>query len=201
MCKRCKHETVAAPGLLQPLHIPNQAWKSVSMDFIKGLPKSEGKTCIFVVVDRFTKFAHFLGLSHPYITQEVAHIFLDQVVKLHGVPQTIISGRNKIFTSLLWQTLWKSLGGKLNLSTAYHPQSNGQTERVNQCFETYLRCLCLVHPGGWHKWLVVAQWWYNSSHHSATKQSPFEALFGYKPPLLLALSGFPNVATIEAHLQ
>ena len=90
------------------------------MDLIEGLPKLEGKDNILVVVDRFTNFAHFIELTHPYTAQEVARIFLDQVVKLHGTPQFIVSDRDKIFTSLLWQELMKALGTKLNMSTAYH---------------------------------------------------------------------------------
>ena len=86
VCKRCKIELIPYPGLLQPLPIPEQAWSSVSMDFIDGLPRSVGKDNVLVVVDRFTKFAQFIGLSHPYIAQEVARVFLDRVVKLHGIP-------------------------------------------------------------------------------------------------------------------
>lgn len=93
-CKRCKSKTVAYPGLLQPLPIPEQAWLNVSMDFVEGLSKSEGKDSILVVVDRLTKFAHFIGLTHPYTAQEVARVFLDRVVKLHGTPKTIISDRD-----------------------------------------------------------------------------------------------------------
>lgn len=171
------------------------------MDFVEGLPRSEGKDCILVVVDRFTKFAHFLSLSHPYTTQEVAKVFLDQVVKIHGVPRTIISDRDKVFTSLMWQSLLKSLGSKLSMSSACHPQTDGQIERVNQCLENYLRCLCFHHPMSWHKWLSLAQWWCNSSHHTAIRMSPFEALFGYKPPLLPAIQEITNVAAIEEHLQ
>jgi len=93
---------MAAPGLLQPLALPVQTWISISMDFVEGLPKSEGKNCILVVVDWFTKFAHFLSLSHPFTAQEVARTFLDNVVKQHGIPQSIILDRDKVFTSLLW---------------------------------------------------------------------------------------------------
>lgn len=99
--QRCKSETVAYPSLLQPLPILNQAWEILSMDFIEGLPKSEGRGNTLVVVDRLTKFAHFIGLTHPFTTQDVARVFLDQVVKIHGVPKTIISNRDKIFTNLL----------------------------------------------------------------------------------------------------
>ena len=127
------------------------------MDFIEGLPKSEGKDNIMVVVDRFTKFAHFIGLTHPYMAQDVARIFLDRVIKVHRVPKTIICDRDKIFTNLIWQELMKSLGTKLNLSIAYHPQSDNQIERVNQSLETYLRCVFLLKPKEWYRWLFLAQ--------------------------------------------
>ena len=129
--KRCKFETMAYPRLLQPLPISNQTWTSVSEDFVEGLPKEEGKDNILVVVDRLTMFAHFIGLTHPYIAQEVGRAFLDQVVKLHGTPQSIILAHGRIFPSLMWQELMKALGTKLNMSIAYHPQSDGQTKRVN----------------------------------------------------------------------
>ena len=121
VCKQCKSEIVAYPGLLQPLPIPDQAWESISMDFIKGLLKSKGRDSILVVVDRLTKFAYFIGLTHRFTAQDVARLFLDQVVKVHGVPKTIISDRDKVFSSLLRQELMKALGTRLNMSTAYHP--------------------------------------------------------------------------------
>lgn len=156
-CKKCKSEIVVYPGLLQPLPILDQAWSSVLMDFVEGLPRSEGKDSILVVVDRLTKFAHFIGLTHPYTAQEVARAFLDRVVKLHGTPKTVISDRDRIFTSIMWQELMRSIGTKLCMSTAYHPQTDGQTESVNQSLETYLRCICLMQPKEWHKWLALAQ--------------------------------------------
>jgi len=118
---------MVTPGLLQPLEIPGQAWESLSMDFVEGLPKSEGKNCIIVVVDRLTKFAHFIGLSHLYTTQEVVRVFLDLVIKLHMVPKTIIFNHDKVFTSLFWQALWKNMVTKLSMSSAYYPQMDGQT--------------------------------------------------------------------------
>ena len=164
-CERCKHESVARPGLLQPLGVPDQDWANITMDFVEGLPRLEGKNYVLVVVDRLTKYNHFLSLSHPFTTQEVARLFLDNVVKLHGVPQTIISDRDKVFTCLFWQELLKSLGSKLHMFIAYHPETNGQSERVNQCLETYLKCFYFMQPKGWHKWLSLTQWWYNFSHH------------------------------------
>jgi transposase InsO family protein len=108
------------------------------MDFIEGLPLSDHANTILVVVDRLTKYAHFLTLKHPYTAATVAKLFLDQIVRLHGVPITIISDRDKVFTSHFWKELLKALGTQLHYSTAYHPQTDGQSERVNQCLEQYL---------------------------------------------------------------
>lgn len=110
------------------------------MDFIEGLPKSKGKIIIWVVVDKLTKYSHFMSLSHPYTGTDIAKVFMDQVYKLHGLPEDIISDRNLIFTSKVWQELFSMLGVTLNTSTAYHLQIDGQTEVVNRCLETYLRC-------------------------------------------------------------
>lgn len=139
VCQQAKSERIHPAGLLQPLPIPQGAWQDITMDFIEKLPKSEGYDTILVVVDRFSKYAHFMALKHPFSAQQVAQILLDQVVKLHVLPKTIVSGRDKFFSSSFWAHLLKLLGTKLNLSTAYYPQMDGQSERVNQCVEMYLR--------------------------------------------------------------
>lgn len=125
ICSRCKHENIHPPELLQPLPIPDQAWTNISMHFMEGLLKSEGRDCVPVVVDRLMKYAHFLSLSRPFTAQEVARVFLDQVGKLHGLPQVIVSDRDKVFTSLLWKELMKSLGTQLHMSSSYHLETNG----------------------------------------------------------------------------
>lgn len=155
------------------------------MDFITGLPNSHGKDAILVIVDRMSKYAHFIALSHPYTAVSVAQLFLDQFYRLHGLPKSIISDRDPIFLSQFWRELFKLQGVKLNYSTAYHPQSDGQAEVVNRCLEQYLRCMTGERPKEWVKWLPLAEWWYNSSYHSSIRISPFEAVYGKAPPVHL----------------
>jgi hypothetical protein len=160
------------------------------MDFIEGLPISEGANVILVIVDRLTKYSHFIPLHHPYTAATVAKAFVDTVVKLHGVPVTIISDRDKIFTSAFWRELFKAVGTQLHYSTAYHPQTDGQSERVNQCLEQYLRCVVQDNPKHWRRWLAMAEFWYNTSYHSAIDSTPFKALYQVEPNF----GAMPNIA-------
>jgi hypothetical protein len=146
ICQQAKGEHVKSPGLLQPLPIPPKARHTISMDFIEKLPSSQGYDTILVVVDKFSKYAHFMALKHPFSALSVAQLFINNVYKLHGMPTAIISDRDKVFTSKLWQQLFKLANTTLNLSSAHHPQTDGQTERVNQCVETYLRCFLHTNP-------------------------------------------------------
>jgi transposase InsO family protein len=180
-CQQAKTDRAAYPGLLAPLPIPDGAWQVVTLDFIEGLPRSSGYNCILVVVDKFSKYAHFLPLSHPFTALQVAITYLDNVFKLHGLPFAMVSDRDKVFTSNIWQELFKLLGTDLRMSTAYHPQTDGQTERVNQCLETYLRCFVHACPTKWSKWLSMAEYWYNTSFHSSLGRSPFVVLYGHEP--------------------
>lgn len=191
ICQHAKHEHTKPPGLLQPLPIPTEPWQDLTMDFIEGLPCSEGYKVIMVVVDRFTKYAHFVPLSHPFTAATVARAFWDNIIKLHGVPMSIVSDRDKIFTSNMWRALLDAAGTKLSFSTAYHPQTDGQSERVNQCLEMYLRCAVHDNPKHWRKWLPTAEFWYNTSYHSSLNTSPFQALYGKEANL----GGLPAIAT------
>ena len=181
VCQQAKTEHVKLPGLLQPLSVPEQAWHTVSLDFIEGLPKSNRCDVILVVVDKFTKYAHFLPLAHPYTALQVAQLYFNNIYKLHGLPSAIISDRDKVFTSNLWQQLFALTDTQLLMSSSYHPQTDGQTERVNQCLEAFLRCTVHSCPKEWHKWLPVAEFWYNTTYHTALGTTPFEVLYGHAP--------------------
>jgi hypothetical protein len=144
ICHQAKHEHTHSAGLLQSLPIPQGAWQEITMDFIEGLPLSEGYNTILVVVDRYTKYAHFLPLKHPFTAQHVAKLVLQNVVKLHGCPKSIVTDRDMIFLSTFWKKLFLLMDTKLLKSSSYQPQTDGQSERVNQCLEMYLRCLCMI---------------------------------------------------------
>jgi hypothetical protein len=153
----------------------------IFIDFVEGLPQSGTGNAILVVIDKFSKYEYFIPLRHPYNEQSVDKSFLDNIYKLHGFPQAIVSDRDKIFTSNLWQSLFKYAKVELRLSTAYHPQSDGQTERLNQCLETYLRYFVSTCPSKWSQWLSLAEFWYNSSFHSALGKTPFIVMYGREP--------------------
>lgn len=196
VCQQSKHEHTRPAGKLQPLPVPAGPWQDISMDFIDGLPKSDGYDSIMVVVDRLTKFAHFVPLKHPYSATQIASALWDNVIKLHGIPLTIVSDRDRIFTSSIWKELLSTAGTRLLYSTAYHPQTDGQTERVNQCLEMYLRSAVHDSPRKWRRWLPAAEFWYNASFHSSLTSSPFKALYGHEPNLGLMLQ-WGNCGTQE----
>jgi len=125
--QQAKGEHVKLPGLLQPLPIPTRAWTIVNMYFVEGLPKSDGADVILVVIDKLTKYGHFLPLSHPYTAMQVAKLYFNNVYQLYGLPQAIISDRDKIFTGNLWQELFSLSDTQLLMSSSYHTQTDGQT--------------------------------------------------------------------------
>jgi transposase InsO family protein len=185
VCQRNKTPTTRPAGLLQPLDVPSQVWADISMDFIEGLPKVHGKSVVLTVVDRFSKYAHFIALSHPYTAASVARAFFEGIVRLHGFPSSIVSDRDPVFTSNLWRDLFKCAGVKQRLSTAFHPQTDGQSEVVNKVIAMYLRCATGDRPRSWVDWLSWAEYCYNTSYHSALRATPFEVVYGRPPPPLL----------------
>jgi len=184
-CQRNKTETQRPAGLLQPLEVPSQVWADISMDFIEGLPKVGGKSVILTVVDRFSKYAHFIALGHPYTAASVARAFFDGVVRLHGFPASIVSDRDPVFTGHVWRDLFRLAGVKLRFSTAFHPQTDGQSEVVNKVIAMYLRCVTGDRPRAWVDWLAWAEYCYNTSYHTALHATPFEMVYGRPPPRLL----------------
>lgn len=185
VCQRHKYDTTIPAGLMQPLPIPQQIWEDVTMDFIEGLPKSKGMDTILVVVDRLSKYSHFIALSHPFSAPTVASKFMTEVVRLHGVPRNVVSDRDKVFMSLFWSELFKLMGTELRRSSAYHPQSDGQSEVVNRCVETYLRCFSADKPTKWSSWLAWTEFNYNSMFHTAAEMTPFRVVYGRDPPPLI----------------
>ncbi|KAK9058002.1 hypothetical protein SSX86_022842 [Deinandra increscens subsp. villosa] len=183
VCQRAKYENVAMPGFLQPLPVPSHIFSDISMDFVGGMPKFKNRGTIFVMVDILTKYAHFMSLSHPYLAAQGAQLFLDNIFKLHGWPDTIISDMDLIFISSFWKELIRLQGVSLALSTAYHPQTDGQTEVMNMCLELYLRCMSKYNPSKWENWLSLVAWWYNTSFHTSIHMTPFQALDGFPHPL------------------
>nr|CAB3502861.1 unnamed protein product [Digitaria exilis] len=178
-CQRVKARHLKVAGTLQPLPIPSWKWEDISMDFIVGLPRTpQGHDSIWVIVDRLTKTAHFIPVNATYTAKKYAEIYLERIVCLHGVPKTIISDRGALFVARFWEQLQMSLGTKLIRSSAYHPQTDGQTERVNQILEDMLRA-CVIHYGkNWEKCLSLAEFSYNNSYQASLKMAPFEALYG-----------------------
>jgi hypothetical protein len=156
------------------------------MEFIIGLPKSGNKSVIMMVVDCLSKYAHFCALQHPFTSSMMAQIFMVQVFKLHGMLHSIVSDHDPTFTSNFWQELFKLQGTQLHLRTSYHPQTDGQMEVVNKCLENFLRCFASEKKNQWDQWLPLPEWWYNTSYHTTTRMTPFEEVYGHKPPLVLS---------------
>jgi hypothetical protein len=197
-----KVETIKTPGLLQPLAIQSQCWEEVSMDFITGLLKFEGKSVIMVIVDRLTKYSHFCALSHPFKSSTVSTAFMETVQKIHGNLKIIVSDRDPIFTRHFWTKLFSCLGTQLAHSSSYHPQYDGKTKIVNKFIQGYLPFFVSDKQTQWFKWLHLAEWWYNTSFHTAKKMTPFMALYGYYPPSITStLKEKSKVQAVEYHIN
>ncbi|KAK2981476.1 hypothetical protein RJ640_021917 [Escallonia rubra] len=185
-CLTCQHDKVERKkkaGLLQLLSIANRPWESVSLDFITGLLKVEDLGTILVVVDRFSKYASFITTPKYCSAEDTTQLFFKYVVKYWGMPQDIVSDRNSCFTGNFWTELFKLFGSQLSMSSSYHPESDGQTERFNSMLEEYLRHFVSATQKNWVKLLGVAQLCFNSRKSSSTGKSAFEIVNGQQPLL------------------
>ena len=180
VCQQIKAEHQVPGGLLQSLPIPEWKWDSVSMDLITGLPVARGRSnnVIWVIMDRLTKVAHLLVIRDTDKTETLAELYIDQIVRLHGVPGNTISDRDPRFTAAFWRALQGALGRKLHISTAFHLETDGQTERTIRTLEDMLRLCILDWAGTWENYLPLVEFSYNNSYHASIAMSPYEELYG-----------------------
>jgi hypothetical protein len=215
-CNRSKTGRHQPYGELQPIPVPEKAWETVAMDFITKLPKSKEPLTgtlydsILVITDKLTKYAYFLPYKEESTAEDIAYTFIRVVISQHGVPKQLISDRDKLFTSKFWKALMKALGLNHTLSTAYHPQTDGQTERLNQTLEAYLRSYINYQQDNWVELLATAQMSYNNSPLESTGVSPCFANYGIEQPLAIyqGLSTNPaanhkaeNMVTIQNEMR
>ena len=207
LCQEFKSQNKSPAGLLQPLPIPTKRWESVSMDIVTGLPETaEGYSGCVVFVDRLSKMAHFAAVSSRVDSEQLAQIFINNVFRLHGMPQSIVSDRDPRFMSRFWRAVFDTLESKLLYSSAYHPQTDGQTERMNRTLEQMLRIYTYREPAEWEKRLGAVEFAYNNATQASTRYSPFFLMYGEHPHLPLALSDHKaefdiNVESAQSFMQ
>ncbi|KAH9801818.1 Endonuclease [Citrus sinensis] len=179
--RQIKVEHQRPAGCSQPLPIPEWKWEHITMDFVAGLPCTQkGHDSVWVVVDRLTKSAHFLPFKTTYSMDKLGSIYVVEIVRLHGVPMSIVSDRDSHFTSKFWTSLQNALGTKLNFSTTFHPQTDGQSERTIQTLEDMLRTCVMEFKGNWDNYLPLMEFAYNNSYQASIEMAPYEALYGRK---------------------
>ncbi len=188
-CARSKAPRHRPFGLLRPLPIPSRPWGSIAMDFITDLPTIRAKNSILVMVDWLTKMTHFTPCSKSITTKERVQLILDRIVWLRGLPEEIVSNRGPQFASKFWRRLFELLGVDIQLSSAFHPETDGQIERTNQTLEQYLRCTMKYQQDDWLALLSQAEFVYNNTMHASTGISPFFANYGFHPRFSLEIPG------------
>ena len=202
-CATCQ-ETKKLPKTtvpLQPNEIPANVWQITTMDFIVDLPLSQGFDSLLVVVDRFSKATIIIPCHKTITAEQTADLYLEHVWKRTGLPQKIISDRGPQFAAKVIQELWKHLGVKSALSTAYHPQTDGETERVNQELEQYLRIFCNFQQDNWSQLIPFMEFAHNARPHHATRKPPFEIWYGFTPTFIPPLSFATKFPAVEERLR
>jgi hypothetical protein len=201
-CQRHKSEHLHPAGLLLPQPVPQGVWTDVALDFIEALSRVRGKSAILTVVDRFSKYYHFIPLAHPYSAESVAQAFFAEIVRLHGVPQYMVSDRDAVFTSTFWRELMWLMGTKLHITLAFHPQSDGQSESANRIIVMYLRCLTDYQPRQWLQWLPWAEYVFNTAYQSSLRDTPFKVVYGRDPPSIRSYEpGETRVAAVARTME
>ena len=180
-CWQVKAEHQKPAGKIQLLPILVWKWEKITMDFVTCLPRTQKQhDAIWVIVDRLMKFAHFLPVNVEDSLEKLAQLYVDEIVRLHGVPVSIVSDRDPRFTSRFCPSLQTALGTHLHLSTAFHPQMDGQSERTIQTLEDILRACVMEFKESWDTYLALMEFAYNNSYQSSIEMAPFEALYGRK---------------------
>ncbi len=201
VCARGKTSNRPPEGLLQPLSVPSRPWSHIALDFFTALPPSLGNTVVLTVLDRFSKTAHFIPLPKLPSAKETAATVVNHVFRIHGLPTDVVSDRGPQFVSRFWREFCQLLGATVSLSTGFHPQTNGQTERANQDLERVLRCLVTQNPTSWCQQLSWVEYAHNSLPVSSTGLSPFECSLGYQPPLFPSMESEVAVPSAHAFVQ
>ena len=179
VCQQVKAEHQKPAGLHQSIEVPEWKWERITMDFVTGLPRTpKGFDAIWVIVDRLTKSAHFLPVKTTYGFAQYAQLYINEIIRLHGVPISIISDRGPQFTAKFWRAFQVAMGTRLDLSTAFHPQTDGQSERIIQILEDMLRACVMDYSGSWDRHLPLVEFAYNNSYQTSIQMAPFEALYG-----------------------
>lgn len=204
-CQRNKASNQKPAGLLQSLSIPQQPWESISLDFVTQLPETaRGNTQIVVYVDRLTKQCHLSPLPTNATAVTVAQDFITNIFRLHGLPLTIVSDRDAKFTSHMWQDIMRLLGTKICMSTAFHPQTDGQTERMNRVMEDMMRHLAESQPLEWDHNLPLIEFAINNAYSASVQSTPFRLNHGHDPltPLgIMADTNNPQAHHITSNIR
>jgi hypothetical protein len=180
-CQKVKAKHRNPTGLLQPLPIPKKKWEVITMDFIIGLPRTNKKhDLIMVVVDKLAKVAHFVPAKTMHTTVNIGEIFMKGIARLHGIPRKIVSKRDTKFTSNFWRGFLKVFFTNINFKTTYHPQIDGKIERVNRIIEDMMRMYVMNKPSKWEDYLHLVEFAYNNGYQASLRMIPFEALYGRK---------------------
>ncbi|KAI2646142.1 Transposon Tf2-9 polyprotein [Labeo rohita] len=201
VCAQNKSSNSPSAGLLMPLPVPSRPWSHIALDFVVGLPPSSGNTVILTVVDRFSKAVHFIPLTKLPSAKETARVVVDHVFRIHGLPEDVVSDRGPQFVSHFWREFCRQIGASASLSSGFHPQTNGQTERANQDLGRLLRCLASHNPSSWSQQLTWAEYAHNSLPVSSTGMSPFMCCLGYQPPLFPSQGAEAAVPSVQAFIQ